>query len=170
MYFLIFLTTLLFIANSNDLFAEDRLLSCDDVFVNSLTEDGLVELFGSSNVTSAEIYVGEGDYVNGTVVFQSVQEDRIEIIWKETGQIKQVRLTGPESNWETKSGITLGDNLKRIEELNRFPFRLAGFSWDNQGTVLSWGQGDLGRLESSCRVITRLAPSPRPVSSELQNF
>jgi hypothetical protein len=56
-------------------------------------------------------------------------------------------------------GICLGTTLKQLEQINRKPFRIAGFAFDYSGTVISWSQGALEQeLDSPGRVILRLEP------------
>ena len=148
-----------------------RLLACEFPFVSQASAATLSKHFGASNVTSAEIQVGEGDTEQGTVLFAESPEDRVEILWTEEAKQwrpRMVLLRGntdverPRSRWHTRMGLTLGIGLRTIERLNRRQFRLLGFSWDYEGTVMSWAGGALESEQSqSCHVRARLRPGAR---------
>src|SRR6059036_2939615 len=62
---------------------QSRLLECTSVFGKDASAASLSERFGAANVRSAEIYLGEGFYESGTVLFANSVEDRVEILWKD---------------------------------------------------------------------------------------
>ena len=95
----------------------------------------------------------------------------IEILWKDDqGKRfpKEVLVGGIENGnyavrslWQTTYGIGLGMPLKSLEKINRRPFRLAGFGWDDEGTVHSWSGGILEKAfgsKSDRKVFIRLNP------------
>ena len=139
-----------------------RVLDCESNFPATASAAGLADRFGAANVVNAEISVGEGLYEKGTVLFADSADDKVEIIWKDAEGLRLprvVRIQGESSNWSTRSGLSLGDDLRTVERFNRKPFRLAGFSWDYAGTVLSWSGGALeGAAGAACVVRVRLAP------------
>ena len=141
---------------------QSRLLECTSVFGKDASAASLSERFGAANVRSAEIYLGEGFYESGTVLFANSVEDRVEILWKniqEQRMPKIVRISGARSHWRTTTGLTLGVDLLRIEKLNRRPFRLLGFAWDYSGTVMSWSGGSIGSPPAMpCTIRARLRP------------
>jgi len=142
-----------------------RSLSCDGPFRPNASATSLAEFFGSTNVVSAEIDVGEGFTEPGTVVFADTPADRVEVLWMdkttERGPLRVTLRAGgasrPASHWRTPGGLTLGIHLRELERLNRRPFRLLGFAWDYEGTVMSWGGGGLDTGQpSGCRIRARL--------------
>ena len=129
---------------------QSRLLECTSTFVKEASAESLAKRFGAANVRSGEVYVGEGSYESGTVVFADSVEDRVEILWNDSQAQRLpriVQIRGNKSHWRTASGLTLGIDLLTVERLNRRPFRLLGFEWDYQGTVTSWAGGtiEIGR-------------------------
>ena len=108
--------------------------------------------FGAENVEGAEIHIGEGDYVPGTIVYPHEPEKRLEILWKVHEQVPaEIRMDGDRSLWKTKQGLTLGSSLKDIERLNEKPFWFAGYDpgWDYGGTIFDCNGGALKEL--GCR-------------------
>ncbi|NQT87115.1 hypothetical protein HQ560_10140 [bacterium] len=107
------------------------------------TEKQLIAIYGAPNVRRGKIHVGEGETVEGTVLFPGIP-NKVEIEWKQAfGHPKRISIGTAGARWRTKEGITVGTTLKKLEAANGFPFRLAGFSWDYEGRVLSWGKGRL---------------------------
>jgi hypothetical protein len=137
--------------------------ACTAPFGPDQTHAALVERYGASNIATDQVSSGEGFFETGTVLFPDDPARRVGIAWQDTAarrRPKWVRIEGERSVWRTPSGITLGTSLTGIERLNGRPFRLAGFSWDYAGTVLSWAGGALEpAADAACRVIVRLQPS-----------
>lgn len=127
------------------------------------TEADLIQAFGKSNVASKDIELGEGETQPGTELFPLDAVRRIDVLWEDTQgkrRPKRVQISGETNLWRTVHGISLGISLKRLEQLNRKPFLLAGFAFDYSGTVISWNHGALEReLDHPGRVILRLMPS-----------
>ncbi len=140
-----------------------RLLDCESTFTASVSEADLAKRFGAANVVTGPVYLGEGRYEEGTLLFGPTPADRVEIAWKDKPAKRQpqwVRIRGGSSHWQTPEGLTLGLELRTIERMNRRPFRLLGFHWDYQGTVMSWSGGRLEPPPSSpCRTRVRLRPT-----------
>jgi hypothetical protein len=101
--------------------------------------------------------LGEGEYEPGTVIYPNDPTRIIEIVWKDARRKrfpKRIQLTGERSVWRTRHGISLGTRLKELERINGKPFVLTGFSWDYEGTVVSWEGGKLERdFEKDGRVV-----------------
>jgi hypothetical protein len=130
------------------------------------TEADLVRIYGRPNVTATDVELGEGETEPGTELFSQDATRKIDILWKDAEAKrgpKSVRISGDKSLWRTVYGISLGTPLNRLEQLNRKPFRLAGFGWDYSGTVESWNSGaleqELHEVNDARRVILRLMPS-----------
>jgi len=147
------------------------ILSCV-AFTAGVTFDGLVARYGPTNVMTDKIYLGEGEYEEGTVLYPDTPKRRAEILWKEQDikrSPRMVRITGAETQWRTPQGLTLGLALGAVEKLNRRPFRLLGFGWDYGGTTISWSGGALGSGESTeCRLWARFEAQPsKPAEMQL---
>jgi hypothetical protein len=50
-------------------------------------------------------------------------------------------VTGAHSVWTGPNGLSLGDELAHVEQLNGGPFKLWGFGWDYGGWVSDWNGG-----------------------------
>ena len=157
-------TTILLIAFSGLSYAEishKKAFNCERTFHKNLDINELVKNYGRNNITREKIHLGEGFFQEGTVLFFDSPENRVEILWhneKKQKEPSQIRITGNLSNWITGTGLSLGTALSQIEEINKYPFRLAGFGWDYSGTILSWGVGNIGKYKSECKIIVRLRP------------
>ncbi len=152
-------------ARSASVQVDARLLSCASVLRQDASAASLAEHFGSTNVTSADIDVGEGQTEPGTVLFADSSDDRLDILWNDESAQRQPRRivvrhpssSAPTSRWRTSGGLTLGIRLRKMEQLNRRPFRLLGFGWDYEGTVMSWAGGVFDADQpKACRVRARL--------------
>lgn len=130
--------------------AESFTLSCQSIRSNTTARD-LATRFGVTNVTDGPVDVGEGLYEAGTIVHPDIPEQRAEFTWKLSGPNRSpdvVRIRGEKSVWKIPGGVTLGLTLTMVERLNRRPFRLLGFGWDDGGTTTSWSRGALAQAES----------------------
>ena len=113
------------------------------------------------NVTAGKISLGEGEMVDGTVLFASDPARRLEIVWKDAKGPPGpafVRFNGARSRWTVGPGITLGTSLREVESLNGRPFILTGFDYDYAGTIVDWQNGLLAPLQNRPRVFVRLQP------------
>ena len=141
------------------------------------SEQALVKIYGPQQVKEADIDVGEGMSEPGTILFPDDPSRTLSILWKDAATRlapKSIRINSKKSAWRTKNGITIGTSLKRIERLNRKPFRMAGFGFDYSGTILDCDGGRLRELgtRSSNKVIRgrtlllRLDPDPETMDSK----
>jgi hypothetical protein len=134
------------------------------VFSVNTTAADLRAKFGAENVKTAQVPWGgsEGDYREGTVLFDGDPTARLEVHWRDTANKRDpdwVSVRGKQTRWHSPGGITLGTSLRVIERLNGGPFRLIGFGSDVQGTVMSWSGGKLEAQNANrCRVRMRLGP------------
>lgn len=126
--------------------APARLLDCESTFRPELDASVLEQTFGVQHVGTGKIHTGEGRYHDVTILFPSSAEDKVEIVWKDNSRKRfpaQVWTRGKRSRWRTRSGLTVGMDLRSVETANGRSFRLTGFHWDYAGTVLSWRGGRL---------------------------
>ena len=120
---------------------------------SNTSEEQILEIFGAENVRRADVGVGEGESIPGTIVYPNDPTKRLAILWKDEAQRKtpsEVRIRGRSSLWRTNTGFSLGSTLRQIEKLNGKPFILAGFAWDYSGTIVDCNQGrlkDLGCID-----------------------
>ena len=66
----------------------DFVFELDKVFLPQTSVAKLVERFGEANVTTEQIYIGEGFYEEGTVLFKNSDEKKVEILWKDPELLK----------------------------------------------------------------------------------
>ena len=132
------------------------------IFSSTASEATLSARFGAANVKTGLVPWGgsEGDVNEGTVLFDSSPDAKLEIYWRDRANKRSpewVSVRGGQSRWRSPSGITLGTSLRAIERLNARPFRLLGFGTDVSGTVMSWSGGRLDSQNTAeCRVRLRL--------------
>ena len=135
---------------------EPWILSCDSIFGREISAADLAQRFGATNVRDTLIYLGEGFSERGAVLFPDSSDLKMEILWADTlaqRMPRSVRIRGEASRWRTSEGLALGLDLQTVERINRRPFRLMGFAWDYEGTVMSWGGGQLEAPDSSAYTI-----------------
>lgn len=127
------------------------------------TEQDLIDLYGRKNVRRAKIGIGEGESVEGTVLFPGTK-DALEIEWKGSfAQPERITISGQGTRWRTKEGISIGTTLEKVEQANQGAFKLTGFEWDYPGRTVSWGSG---KLNSSLQL--EFVPTSKVTPKELQ--
>jgi hypothetical protein len=112
----------------------------------SSTEAELLRVYGSAQVKSDSIAMGEGEFVPGTVLFPADSTQTLYIIWKDNhhkSHPEQVIIRQKGTIWHTKEGISIGTSLKQIENLNKSSVHIMGLGWDYSGTILSGKSGKL---------------------------
>lgn len=143
-------------------------LSCDSFSV--VTAARLRSQFGTAAVTRGSVPLGdsEGDMVPATILFADEPSRRAAIVWRDTLRQRSPRyvyLNRTPAEWRTPEGIAIGTSLRVLEQLNQRPFHLAGFGFDESGSVTSWDGGRLERFTTGpCRVhvwLDSLAPGAR---------
>src|SRR5205807_2943094 len=111
-----------------------------EIDANTTSAD-LTKQFGPANVSQAPIYLGEGSYTDGTVIYGDDPLRRVELIWKDQSGPARLGVRGDRSQWAIAPGISLGMSLVEIERANGGPFTLTGFAWDYSGTIVGWQGG-----------------------------
>lgn len=137
-----------------------REFSCE-AFPRDIGEAGLVARYGRENVRPAGVVGWDDGPQDGAVVFPDQHDLELEIIWADPGKtIDSIRTRGAGGRWRSPEGITVGMDLKTIEQRNGWPFRLARFHGEGYpGGVLSWGNGRLkARISDGCAVHIYLLP------------
>ena len=117
---------------------------------------GLIELNRSSKAEVMEaygdlakadsVYLAEGMFGPGIMVFPEQDRNRLEIYWDEEldkDRPSFIRITGADgaTDWATKEGITIGSKLSEVQAANGQAFELYGFGWDYGGYVSNWKGG-----------------------------
>jgi len=107
------------------------------------TEVELRKIYGNKNVKLYEVDVGEGDVVEGTIVFPNTNKE-LTIEWKSKHKDpERITIYRADTKWITNNGITIGTTLEEMEKINGGIFKLTGFGWDYPGRTVSWEQGNL---------------------------
>lgn len=116
----------------------DSLLSFD-------SEAALKKVYGEYVKRSVGYYPeGMGEYSN-TLLFPD-SKNQVEFVWEDDSlqynKLQYIRLSGEQTDWKTKEGITIGTDMKTLETLNKRPFAFFGLEWDYSG-VIDWKDGHL---------------------------
>jgi hypothetical protein len=114
------------------------------------TREAVLQLYGE-NARIDSVYLGEGMYDEGVVLFSDDPKKKVELFWRsslETGNILLFKIMNTQSPkdgtvWKTDSGITLGTSMEEVEKLNGMPFTFYGFEWEYGGIVADWAGGKL---------------------------
>lgn len=119
------------------------------------SETQLRECFGS-NVKSSKGYYpeGMGEY-NNTLLFPNTKNE-VEFVWHDDSlkfnKLMYIKLSGKNTDWKTKEGITIGTAIKELELLNKRPFTFFGFEWDYAGAI-NWNNGYLSKRNISGNLV-----------------
>jgi hypothetical protein len=120
----------------------------------SNSEADLISHFGRENIKRKKIYIGEGQFLNGHVIFENTRNE-CSILWINELEppIDRIILEQPNSNWHMKNGIRVGMNLARLNEINTRSFKFYGFSWDMGGLIVSFEGGSIAEDANDALVI-----------------
>src|SRR5688500_18184692 len=77
-------------------------LACEGPFRPDASAASLAAYFGSTNVTDADIDIGEGETEPGTVLFPS-SNDRVEVLWMDGGRRMHPRRVIVRQPWAAQS-------------------------------------------------------------------
>jgi hypothetical protein len=99
--------------------------------------EDLQRLYGDKYVTEMPVYLQEGEYAPGLVVFPGTTE-AVEIILAGDGEPAYARISAPGSRWKTAEGLGVGASLAELEKANGRPFTFQGFEGDMSGMVIDW--------------------------------
>jgi hypothetical protein len=76
---------------------EPRVLDCKSAFRSTDDVAALEQRDGAKAVTKSDIYLGEGFYEVGTILFGESVHDRVEIPWRDKSALRQP--------WTVRSGV-----------------------------------------------------------------
>ena len=106
----------------------------------------LGRFYAPSDVTDADVPIGEGICTSGTLVLAG-SPDAIDIAWQnpERTRVAFVRTRGAGGRWRTPKGVRVGTPLAELERIAGAVITFSGFGWDYGGGT-SWheGAGTLG--------------------------
>ena len=127
----------------------------------NMTEADIIEVYGQEQVTRDSLHVGEGFYIQSTVVFPNIPNE-LRIAWAE-GQlfekIVRIIIKKEKTQWHTPEGLTIGSSLQKVIDLNDTHFNFWGFDWDYAGSVSSWEGGNFDGKGLGVRLGYQIAPN-----------
>lgn len=108
------------------------------------THESLIRQLGADAVIKEKLHVGEGESVQGTIIFPNTNNELM-IYWQNEDfeTIRQITISKPGGQWQTSNGIYIGQPIKEVTRINGSPFNLTGFQWDYAGKTLNWQGGTL---------------------------
>jgi hypothetical protein len=121
------------------------------------TENDLVQTFGAKQVKAQDFAVGEGEVINGFVLFPDTQNE-VQLGYDTTyakGKPASIRILHPKSPWKTPEGVHIGTTLEELVKINGKAITFLGFGWDYGGTLSNYNGG---KLKESLFIV--LAPKP----------
>ena len=126
---------------------------CGGPFGRDASHAGLVQAFGSSNVSHEDVFAA-GDTRPMTVVFPKNPERRLMVHWLDGDGRRGLGSVIIRSPAWSAGGATVGMSIAEVQGLNGRPFKLMDFlGSDNDGQVLDWQGGKLETpLPGGCRV------------------
>lgn len=109
-----------------------------DSLLSFNSEKALKKVYGKHVKRSVGYYPeGMGEYKN-TLLFPD-SKNEVEFVWEDDSlyynKLQYIRLTGKDTDWKTKEGITIGTDMKTLETLNKQPFAFFGLEWDYSGAI-----------------------------------
>ncbi len=110
----------------------------------NMTEVDIIEAYGKGQVKRDSLHVGEGFYIQSTVVFPNTPNE-LRIAWEEGKtfeKMTRIIVKKPGSQWHTPEGLTIGSSLQKVIDFNGTHFNFWGFEWDYAGSVSSWEGGN----------------------------
>lgn len=137
--------------------APDGVLDLSCTAFADMSEAELRAAYGEDNLVEQMLPGAEGESYSATVLYANDPSRRLEIVWEDEAtrlRPANVTVSGENSVWTGPNGLSLGDELARVEQLNGRPFRLWGFGWDYGGWVSDWNGGAFG-LAGGCMTRVR---------------
>lgn len=117
-------------------------------------EKTLIELYGEENVKRKKIHIGEGQFLNGHILFEG-KKNECELLWVEDMKppVDRLILTSKKGSWHLENGLAVGTTLDELNEINGRPFLFYGFAWDLGGLVISWENGNMNSVANDSLVV-----------------
>lgn len=111
---------------------------------SNMSEADIIAAYGQAQVKRDSLHVGEGYFIQSTVVFPNTPNE-LRIAWAEGKtfeKITRIIIRQENAQWHTPEGLRIGDSLQKVIELNDTHFNFWGFEWDYAGSVSSWEGGN----------------------------
>jgi hypothetical protein len=141
-----------------------RVIVCGPgVFAKDSSHLKLAEMVEAQNIVYAAVDGPEGSKIMASVLYPKDPKRRLEVLWQDDASrsnLQVISING-QSTWMAPKGLKLGLPLAALEKLNGKPFKLAGFDWEDGGSVRDWMGGALATLPGGCIVGMKLAPDPK---------
>ncbi len=140
-----------------------RAVACAGTFAKNSSHLKLATVYGSQNLTFAEVDGPQNSKLMASVLFPKDPKRRLEVLWNNEAARSDTALVviNGQSTWTGPKGLRLGLPIAALEKLNGKPFQLAGFDQDNAGTALDWQAGAFDKVPGGCKLGIRLAPDPK---------
>ncbi len=109
-----------------------------------MSEADIIEVYGKNQVKRDSLSIGEGFYIQSTVVFPDTPNE-LRIAWEEGKtfeKIARIIVRQNKAQWHTPEGLMIGTPLQKVIDLNDTHFNFWGFDWDYAGSVSSWEGGN----------------------------
>jgi hypothetical protein len=139
------------------------------VFGKDTSHIKLAEMFEAQNIAYTEVDGPQGSKLMASVIYPKDPTKRLEVLWQNDAtrsDLAVISING-QSTWIAPKGLKLGMPLAALEKLNGKPFKLAGFDWDDGGSVRDWMGGALAALPGGCVVGMKLGPDQK-TSAEIR--
>jgi hypothetical protein len=140
-----------------------QVIVCGGIFGKDSSHTTLAETFEAKNIAYTEVEGPGGSKLMATVIYPKDPKRRLEVLWNNDASrsdLSVISING-QSTWVAPKGVKLGMPVAALEKLNGKPFKLAGFDWDDGGSVRDWMGGALATLPGGCGVGMKLAPDPK---------
>lgn len=114
---------------------------------SNCTREAILAAYGKDAIVDT-IYIIDGMYGEGVVLFPDNPKRRVEIYWNEEIDPKRpayIQIDGDStgvSDWKTAEGLTIGTPMAEVQKMNGKPFDVSGFGWDYGGFVTEWKGGN----------------------------
>jgi hypothetical protein len=116
----------------------DYLLSFD-------SEAELKKIF-PNDIERSIYYYNEGMSKSQTTILFPNSKNAVRFTWEDDtitlSKLNRISLSGRNTDWKTKEGITIGTSIERLEKLNKRTFSFLGLDWDYGGHI-DWDKGAL---------------------------
>src|SRR4029453_6475957 len=121
----------------------------------TISRSALPPLLPPNAIRDAEINIGEGFCVSGTLLFPGTS-DEAEVTWQDArkSRVASVRIKKPDSRWVTSSGVRIGTLLTDLERISGQLLTFSGLETGDWSGSLRWPEAD-----GSLSLLVRLDPS-----------
>jgi hypothetical protein len=138
-------------------------VACTGNFAKDSGHLKLAQVYGSQNITFADVEGDDGSTLKASVLFPKDPKRRLEVLWDDDTSRAGTRIIVIEgqSTWTAPKGLHLGLPLAALEKLNGKPFKLQGFGKDGMAPISDWNGGSFNTWPSDCKLGLRLKADPK---------